>query len=107
METQKYTRKQNDSFGVALKYYSVLCSLNNITIGEKELLITAYIAIGEYDRKQLMSVHNISSAGMSNILGRLIKKQLITKELEINPYARADFQQGVKLEIVLENGKEG
>lgn len=95
-------------------YFSLLSSLNNLSLTERELQLLSFTAVrgnmtlgnvkDEFCRK-----FNTTFPTIANIVYKLKKLNLLVKEdgkIKVNRILALNFNEGVTLNIVLENGEE-
>lgn len=106
-------RKVNvDSLKLAEKYYSLLSTVNNLKLTDREIQLLAFTAIkGNISyaniREEFCQLHNTSNATINNMISRLKKLGVLVKEaskVKVNPVIVLNFDKDVVLEINLIHG---
>ena len=110
MITQKLRKRLPTEFEIAVAYFSLLSSLNNLFLTERELQLLAFTAV-----KGNMSLGNVKTEfcekfsttfpTISNIVYRLKKLGLLIKEdgrIKVNKKFPLNFKDGITLTIILE-----
>jgi len=108
---QRIRRRVVDKYELAEKYYSLLATVNDISLTKREIQLIAFIAIHgsiSYvnNRQQFVTKYKTSEATINNLICNLKKLNIIIKEggkIKINPNILLDFNNTLKLEINLEN----
>ena len=101
----------DDEYKRAEKYYSILSSVNNLKLTEREIQLVAYTAIkGNITyanvREEFCKRYNTSGPTINNIISKLKKMKIFIKEngkVKINPLIVLDFNKGVTIQIQLVN----
>lgn len=110
---QRLKKEIPDKYVLAECYYSLLSTLNNISLTEREVQLVAFTAIkGNISyvnyRNEFCEKHSTSSATINNMISRLKKLGILIKEggrVKVNPVIILDFDNDVKLEINLVHGE--
>lgn len=107
---QKIKKQETDTLNQAIKYYSIICLVNNIKLSKRELELLAFTAIKggistKYTKEQFCREFNSSVASVNNMIPKLASFGLIEKvqgEYKINKRLDIDFvNRDVSLEIKL------
>ena len=110
---QKLRKRSKDEYGVAESYYSILSSVNGLKLTQREIQLVAFMAINraipysEMKRKFCERNSGTSEQTISNMISRLKKPKVIIKEkgrLKVHPSIALSFNEGLLLQITLENG---
>ena len=94
---------------LAEKYYSILFTINNLHLTEREIQLIAFTAIkGNITyanvREEFCKTYNSTSPTINNIVSKLKKLGIFIKEnskVKINPKICIDFQKDLMLNIKL------
>lgn len=94
---------------LAEKYYSILFTINNLHLTEREIQLTAFTAIkGNITyanvREEFCKTYNSTSPTINNIISKLKKVGIFIKEngkVKINPKIAIDFKKDLILNIKL------
>ena len=94
---------------LAEKYYSVLFTINNIHLTEREIQLIAFTAIkGNITyanvREEFCKTYNSTSPTINNIISKLKRLDIFIKEngkVKINPKICIDFKKDLMLNIKL------
>ena len=103
MIIQRLRKRSHDEFGIAVAYFSLLSSLNSLSLTERELQLLAFTAI-----KGNMSLGNVKTEfcerfsttfpTISNIVYKLKKLGLLIKEdgrVKVNKKFPSNFKDGI------------
>ena len=101
-----------DNYRMAEIYYSLLSSLNNLKLTERDVQLVAYTAVrGNMSnanvKEEFCKKYNSSSPTISNIVSKLKKMNVLVKDggkIKVNPVIALNFNNDVKLEITLQHG---
>lgn len=111
---QRISSASSDAFQKAVKYYSVLFSLNGIDIPDMQLNILAFTAVrgtissGGAKEKFIEMFPTATKASIGNVVFQLRKKGFLIKrdkKIVVNPSIYLDFKRPIILQIKL-NGKD-
>ena len=111
---QKISSPSDSIFQKAVKYYSVLFSLNGVDLPEMQLNILAFTAVrgtissGGAKEKFIEMFPSTTKASIGNVVFQLKKKGFLVKKerkMIVNPSIYLDFKRPVILQIKL-NGKD-
>jgi hypothetical protein len=94
---------------LAEKYYSVLFTINNIHLTEREIQLIAFTAVkGNITyanvREEFCKTYNSTSPTINNIISKLKRLDIFIKEngkVKINPKICIDFKKDLMLNIKL------
>ena len=111
MILQRLKVQVDDEYKRAEKYYSILSSVNNLKLTEREIQLVAYTAIkGNITyanvREEFCKRYNTSGPTINNIISKLKKMKIFIKEngkVKINPLIVLDFNKDVTVQIQLVN----
>lgn len=111
---QKIRKHQKDEYALAEKYYGILSVLNNLKLTEREIQLVAYTAVkGNITlanaRDGFCRRYGSSFPTIHNIISKLKKKGIFVKEngrVKVNPQILLEFNNGIVLEIHLENDEK-
>lgn len=106
---QRLKRKEVDSINKAIRYYSILSSVNNIKLTEREIQLVAFIAVKgnmgySSNRDEFINTYNSSSATINNMISKLRKTGILIKDntkTKVNPKVLPDFTNDIILQIKL------
>ena len=109
MIVQSLKKVVDTDFQLAEKYYSVLFTINNIHLTEREIQLVAFTAIkGNITyanvREEFCRTYNSTSPTINNIISKLKKIGIFVKEngkVKINPKICIDFKKDLMLNIKL------
>ena len=109
MIVQSLKKDVSTDFQLAEKYYSVLFTINNLHLTEREIQLIAFTAIkGNITyanvREEFCKTYNSTSPTINNIVSKLKKLGVFIKEngkVKINPKICIDFQKDLMLNIKL------
>ncbi len=109
---QKLKRVETDTLDKAIRYYSILSSVNNIRLTEREIQLIAFIAVKgnmgySSNRQEFIAKYKSSSATINNMISRLKKTGILIKDhtkIKVNPLVLPNFEQEITLLIRLVNG---
>lgn len=100
--TQKLRKKFVTPFEKASVYYKLLSDINNLGLGDKQIALLSYLAIGG-TKKSFCEQFGSSAVNADNLLMRLRKKGVIQKDNTIHPSIHLDFESPLNLQIFLDN----
>lgn len=111
MIVQRIKKKEKDSFQIALKYYSVLFSVNGINVTEREIQLVSFIAVNgsisyKHVKEEFCKEFNTSNATINNMVSRLKHLGILIKDntkVKLLPTISLDFNKNVVLQITLEH----
>jgi hypothetical protein len=106
---QKLKKNVETDIELAMKYYSILSSINNLHLTERELQLISFTAIkGNITyanvREEFCKTYNSTSPSINNIISKLKKVGIFIKEngkVKINPIIVIDFTKDITLDIRL------
>jgi len=98
---------------LAMKYYSILSSINSLNLTEREIQLISFTAIkGNITyanvREEFCKTYNSTSPSINNIISKLKKVGIFIKEngkVKVNPIIVVDFRNDLTLEIKLVHGQ--
>jgi hypothetical protein len=108
---QRLRSVSQDRFKKAERYYSLISSLNDLRLTERELQLVAYTAIrGNMSygtiREDFCKEFKTSSPTINNMISRLKKLNVLIKDrgkIKVNPKLLLNFDKDVVLQITLKN----
>lgn len=109
MIVQKLKKLHNDNYELAERYYSLMSSLNNLKMTQREIQLVAHCSIHgnishSHIKEEFCEKHNTSVQTISNMISRLKKKNVFIKEkgkIKTNPLFILKFDEDVVLQIRL------
>ena len=109
MIVQSLKKVVDTDFQLAEKYYSVLFTINNLHLTEREIQLVAFTAIkGNITyanvREEFCKTYNSTSPTINNIVSKLKRLGIFIKEngkVKINPKIIIDFKKDLMLNIKL------
>jgi len=110
MIIQRLKKNISTDMELAILYYSVLSSINNLHLTEREIQLTSFTAIkGNITyanvREEFCKTYNSTSASINNIISKLKRIGIFIKEngkVKVNPIINTiDFKKDLTLEIKL------
>lgn len=112
MIIQRLAKQYDDALEKAITYYSLLCTLNGIKLGNREIQLLAFTAVRgtitpKPAREEFAKLFNSSLHTIENAKGVLVKKNLLVKEGEmyrVHPKISLNFNQPLTMIITLTNG---
>ena len=110
---QKFLRKIEDNYAMAEKYYSVLSTINNLKLTQREVQLVAFTAIRgniSYSsiREDFCNKYNSTSPTINNIISKLKRIGVFVKDgskIKVNPVIILNFSNDVTLEIKMEHNE--
>lgn len=110
---QKFLRKIEDNYAMAEKYYSVLSTINNLKLTQREIQLVAFTAIRgniSYSsiREDFCKKYNSTSPTINNIISKLKRIGVFVKDgskIKVNPVIILNFSNDVTLEIKMEHNE--
>lgn len=111
MIVQRIKRQEKDNFQIALKYYSILFSVNGINVTEREIQLVSFIAVNgsisyKHNKEEFCKQYNTSAATINNMVSRLKQLNILIKDdgkIKVLPTIALDFKKNIGLQIVLEH----
>ena len=109
---QRLSKTLPDSTSIAEKYYSLLSTLNKLSLTQREVELIAFTAIkGNISyaniRKEFCEKYNSSSATINNMISKLKKIGVFVKDgtkIKVNPAIVLNFDNHLVLQITLKHG---
>jgi predicted transcriptional regulator len=100
---------EKDKLDKAIKYYTLLSSVNNIKLSDRELQLLAFTAINgnisySTNKKEFCEMFDSSMQTINNIVSKLKKLGLLVKKdgkVKVNPVVMLDFEKDLTLVIKL------
>jgi hypothetical protein len=110
---QKFLRKIENNYAMAEKYYSVLSTINNLKLTQREIQLVAFTAIRgniSYSsiREDFCKKYNSTSPTINNIISKLKRIGVFVKDgskIKVNPVIILNFSNDVTLEIKMEHNE--
>lgn len=112
-QNEQYIEKKYSKFEVAKQYYTILFSVNNLPISNKEVCLVAFSAVnGTIStppvRDEFIKQFHSSRNGVYNITAKLIKLGIFVKinnKIRVNPHILPDFSVPFIFHIKLINNE--
>jgi len=109
MIVQSLKKDVSTDFQLAEKYYSILFTINNLHLTEREIQLIAFTAIkGNITyanvREEFCKTYNSTSPTINNIVSKLKRLGIFIKEngkVKVNPKIIIDFHKDLMLNIKL------
>jgi len=109
MIVQRLKKSIDTDIELAEKYYSVLFTINNLRLTEREIQLIAFTAVkGNITyanvREEFCKTYNSTSPTINNIVSKLKRLGIFVKEngkVKINPKIIIDFKKDLMLNIKL------
>lgn len=109
---QKLKASSKDVYHSAERYYSLLSTLNNLKLTEREIQLIAFTAIkGNISyanvREEFCEKYKSSAPTINNIISKLKKLGVFIKDgskVKVNPLIVLNFENNVILQISLDHG---
>jgi hypothetical protein len=110
---QRLKKETSTDMELAMKYYSILSAINNLSLTEREIQLISFTAIkGNITyanvREEFCKTYNSTSPSINNIISKLKKIGIFIKEngkVKVNPIIVIDFKNDLTLEIKLVHGE--
>jgi hypothetical protein len=110
---QKFLRKIEDNYAMAEKYYSVLSTINNLKLTQREIQLVAFTAIRgniSYSsiREDFCKKYNSTSPTINNIISKLKRIGVFVKDgskIKVNPVIILNFSNDITLEVKMEHNE--
>lgn len=111
---QKLGKRFEDNYALAQMYYSLISTLNNLSLTERETQLVAYTAIrGNMTfvnvRDEFCRRYNTSNGTINNIISRMKKIGVMIKEdgkIKVVPSIILDFNKDLILQIKLKHNEK-
>jgi hypothetical protein len=108
---QRLKRTIDDNYAMAEKYYSILSTVNNLNLTQREIQLVAFTAIHgniSYSsiREEFCKKYNSTSPTINNIISKLKKIGVLIKDgtkIKVNPVIVLNFNNDIKLEISIQH----
>lgn len=108
---QKLLRKVEDDYGMAEKYYSLLSTINDLKLTQREVQLVAFTAVNgniSYAsiREDFCKKFNSTSPTINNMISKLKKIRVLVKDgtkIKVNPVILLNFKENITLEIKIEH----
>lgn len=108
---QKFLRKVEDDYAMAEKYYSMLSTINDLKLTQREVQLVAFTAIRgniSYSniREDFCIKYNSTSPTINNIISKLKRIGVFVKDgtkIKVNPMILLPFDQNITLELKMEH----
>lgn len=105
-------KPEKDAMEIAKRYYSLLSSINDLNLTEREIQLVAFTAIKgnvsyAENREEFCKMYNSSSPTVNNMISRLKKLQVLIKDsgkIKVNPTILLNFENDIVLQISLVHG---
>ena len=110
---QRLKKEVDSDMELAMLYYSILSSINNLNLTEREIQLISFTAIkGNITyanvREEFCKTFNSTSPSINNIISKLKRVGIFVKEngkVKVNPIIVIDFTKDITLEIKLVHGQ--
>ena len=110
---QTLLKKVNDEYEEAQMYYSLLSTINNLKLTQKEIQLTAFTAIrGNISYSSIINdfcqEYKTTAPTIYNMVSKLKKMRVMVKDgtkIKVNPAIILNFNNHLKLEIKLEHNE--
>ena len=110
---QRFLRKVDDEYSMAEKYYSVLSTINDLKLTQREIQLIAFAAIRgniSYSsiREDFCNKYNSTSPTINNIISKLKKIGVFVKDgskIKVNPVIILNFSNDITLEVKMEHNE--
>jgi hypothetical protein len=108
---QKFLRKVEDDYAMAEKYYSMLSTINDLKLTQREIQLVAFTAIRgniSYSniREDFCNKYNSTSPTINNIISKLKRVGVFVKDgtkIKVNPVILLPFTENITLELKMEH----
>lgn len=108
---QKFLRKVEDDYAMAEKYYSMLSTINDLKLTQREIQLVAFTAIRgniSYSsiREDFCNKYNSTSPTINNIISKLKRIGVFVKDgskIKVNPVIILPFSENITLELKMEH----
>jgi hypothetical protein len=108
---QKFLRKVEDDYAMAEKYYSMLSTINDLKLTQREIQLVAFTAIRgniSYSsiREDFCKKYNSTSPTINNIISKLKRIGVFVKDgskIKVNPVILLPFSENITLELKMEH----
>ena len=108
---QKFLRKVEDDYAMAEKYYSMLSTINDLKLTQREIQLVAFTAIRgniSYSsiREDFCNKYNSTSPTINNIISKLKRIGVFIKDgtkIKVNPVILLPFSENITLELKMEH----
>jgi len=110
---QKFLRRVDDEFAMAEKYYSILSTINDLKLTQREIQLVAFTAIRgniSYSniREDFCKRYDSTSPTINNIISKLKKIGVFVKDgskIKVNPVIILNFNGNITLEVKIEHNE--
>lgn len=115
MSVVQKIKKDYKQIELAITYYSIISLLNNLKLRKREIQLLAFTAVrgsitNPAAREDFCSTFKTTKATVGNIISRLSKKRLLTKDgnkVKVSQAISLDFTSSVLLKILLNKLNDG
>src|SRR3989304_4399051 len=109
---QRLRRAEESPLQKAIRYYTILSSINDLEMTEREIQLVAFTAIKgnisySSNRQEFCTLYKSSSPTINNMISKLKKIEVLVKDnskIKVNPKILLDFNKPIVIQIIL-NGK--
>jgi hypothetical protein len=109
---QSLLLKKGDDYATAETYYSILSTINNLKLTQREIQLVAFTAIRgniSYStvREDFCKKFNSTSPTINNMISKLKKLHVLVKDgtkVKVNPVILLNFKNDITLEIKIQHG---
>ena len=110
---QKFLRKVEDDYAMAEKYYSILSTINDLKLTQREVQLVAFTAIRgniSYSsiREDFCKKYNSTSPTINNIISKLKRIGVFVKDgskIKVNSVIILPFSNNITLEMKIEHNE--
>jgi hypothetical protein len=104
---QRIKKKYSTAIEVAIKYYTLLFSLNDIPVTKREIQLVAFTAVrGTLSsggrKEEFIEMFKSSKATVANMTSKLYELKLMEKidgKIRVNPAIQLDFNNDILLQL--------
>ena len=109
---QKLKKKHNLPIEVAIKYYSILSTINDLKLTEREIQLVAFTALKgnisyASNRQEFCEAYKSSGPTINNMISKLKKVGLLIKDsgkIKVNPQILLNFENDIVLQLSILHG---
>lgn len=109
---QRIINRSATPIEAAIKYYSILSSINSLGLTDRQIALLAFIAVkgsisSSAAKNSFMEMYGSPKASIGNMVWALSKKGILVREdgkIVITPQLALDFNSTIVLNLILSNG---
>ena len=109
---QRLRKKEEDVYKVAERYYSLISSLNDFFLTQREIQLMAHAAINgnisyAHIKEEFCIKHNTSVQTIYNMVSKLKRLKVFINDngkIKVHPALCLKFDEPLSLEILISNG---